>query len=546
MLKKFFILSLLTLFSINTSFANTNNKDSLLNDITTLEWKITTLKTTATKSLEDKVFSLSSEYDSIFTKLWYNAKTVSYLVSLGKLSSNFKEDLLWEFNNLSKEISDTTSTQISNLTSIKNNIKINYTTVSDNEKTTLNNSIKNIENNYTNLSQTFSSKTTTLTNKYSTSLSDYETRLKNAYLSNSQEIKSLENFSSKYETLYSIYVDFEKNYNDFKQTYLSFAWDLTLFSEEKQKHYISVLRQELEKIRDGNLKANKSLENYKWDIDRLIDILLQNFENSLVLKINESYGVIYSDSDINALVSKFNTAKNKYYDLDGKLKAGDVISNTGSLEEINFIGQKLSEINSKIITLIGTGSTSNTYDNVKIRLENEMIKFYNENYKWYREDLLARLKEKLNFIALETKNTLLASDTIDLRYSLLNDRISKSNDFVYISAQIASFKKDIEKYTLLNNTTLNTKISNLENNLEVFYITKELSQFKYTKMKAEKYTLQLDTIISNLKIKFPNTYKEKLNTVIKKIDTLLSNAKLNDKTRFMLLVVKLHLLNAKK
>gem|GEM_PF-3069171 len=150
-----------------------------------------------------------------------------------------------------------------------------------------------------------------------------------------------------------------------------------------------------------------------------------------------------------------------------------------------------------------------------------MIKYYNDNYKAYREDLLARLKEKMNLVALETKNTLLAADTIDLRYSILNDRISKSNDFVYINNQISSFKKDIEKYTLLNNSVLNTKISNLENNLDVFYITKELSQFKYTKMSQTAYNTQLEKIISQLKAKFPNNYKVKLKVVINKIDILL-------------------------
>ncbi|MGE4443503.1 MAG: hypothetical protein AB7E37_00745 [Candidatus Altimarinota bacterium] len=539
------VFSLLNIAGISQTFAATN-KETLLTDISSLETKITNLKTTATKTLEDKVFDLSEKYNGVFTKLGYDEKAVAYLVSLGKLTTNFKEDLALDFNNLTKEISDSTATELNNLTSIKNNIKLNYSTVSDNEKTTLSASIKNIENNYTNLSQTFTSKTTTLANKYSSSLSDYENQLKNAYSSNTSTITSLNNFSSKYEALYSLYSQFEKNYTEFKNTYLTFAGDLTIFSENRQKNYVSVLRGELEKIRDGNIEANKSLETYRGDIDRLIAILLQNFENSLTLKINESYGVIYSDEDVNSLISRYNTVKNKYYSLDGKIKASEVLSNTGALEEINFIHQKISDVNTKITTLLGTGSTSNTYDNVKIRLENEMIKYYNDNYKTYREDLLARLKEKLDLSALETKNILLAADTIDLRYSILNDRISKSNDFAYINAQITSFKKDIEKYTLLNNSTLNTKISNLQNNLELFYITKELSQFKYTKMSQTGYTTQLEKIIAQLKDKSPNTYKDKLKVVVSRIDVLLGEQKLSDKTRFMLLVVKLNLLNAIK
>jgi hypothetical protein len=66
-----------------------------------------------------------------------------------------------------------------------------------------------------------------------------------------------------------------------------------------------------------------------------------------------------------------------------------------------------------------------------------MVKFYNSNFESYRDDLKAKLKEKLDLNALETKNALLASDSIDLRFSLLNDKISKSNDLTFIQEQIS-------------------------------------------------------------------------------------------------------------
>lgn len=530
-------------FSVfNIALADTN-KDYLLSEISSLETKIVNLKTSASSSLESKVYALSTSYDAIFTKLWYDSKTVSYLVSLWKLTSNFKEDLSLELNTLNKEISDKTAIELNSLSTIKNNIRLNYTTVSDSEKNTLLTSIKAVESNYLNLSESFSGKILTLNNKYTSSLSDYETKVKNAYNSNVTAIQTLNNFSTKYDTLYTLNQQFEKNYQTFKDVYLAYAWDLTLFSESKQKYYVDALRKELEKIRDWNIEANKSLEWYKVDIDRLIEILLQNFENSLILKVNESYGVLYSDSDITSINSRFTTAKNRYYDLDGKLKATEVISNTWALEEINFLNEKLTEINLKVVSLIWTWNYVNTYENVKIRLENEMVKFYNENYKSYREDLLLRIKEKLNIVALETKNIILAADTIDLRFSLLNDKISKSNDINFINTQINNFKDDVSKYAYLNSEALNTKISNLENNLWVYIVEKELAQFKYNKMSQSTYSNQLTKIFAQLKSKYPEKYKEKLKIILVKVDSLLSTNKLNDKTRFMLLVVKLNILN---
>jgi len=542
-LKNKFLIALIVIISTTNFVLAQTNKEYLLNKIDTLETNLVTLKTNSSKDLEDKVFALSKSFDDLFITLWYDTKTINYLVSLWKISSNFKEDLSLELNTLNKEITNKTTAELNSLSTIKNNIRLNYSTVSDSEKVALENSIKNIESNYTNLSKTFAGKIITLNTKYTSVLKDYEIDIKNIYNSNTTTIATLNDFSTKYENLFSVYSQFDSNYQKFKDTYLAFAWELTLFSEEKQKYYVDVLRKELEKIRDINIERNKWLENHRLDINRLIEILVQNFENSLILKINDSYWVIYSDTDISSIISRFNTIKNRYYDLDWRLKASEVISNTWSLEELNFVFEKLNIINSKIANLLWTWTTSNSLSNVKIRLENEMIRFYNENYQGYREDLLLKLKEKLNIIALEAKNVILAADTIDLRFSLLNDKISKSNDINYINEQIANFKKDVAKYSYLNNSALNLKLSNLNANLWVFIVQKELAQFKYNKMSQAEYKAQLDKILPQLKAKYPQSYISKLETLIVKIDKLLENPKLNDKTRFVLLTVKLNVLN---
>lgn len=531
---------IISIFWINV-FAN-DNKSELLSKITTLETNLTTLKINSIKDLETKVLTLSRNFDDTLSNLWFDSKVIDYLVWLWKINSNFKNELTSDFTLLSREISDKSSTELNSLNAIKNNITINYTSISNNEKVTLLNSINSIENNYINLSDSFSSKINILNNKYSTNLVNYKENLKKSYNENIWSINLLNEFSSKFESLYNINATFEKNYTIFKETYLTFVWDLTIFSTNKQKYYIDILKKELEKIRDANMQANKALENYKLDINRLIDILLENFKNSLSLKVNDSYWIIYSDIDINSIVSKYNTIKNKFYDLDWKLKSTEVISNTWAIEDLNFTLEKLSVINTKIVNLIWTWSNSNSYENVKIRLENEMIKFYNSNYQKYREDLLLKLKEKLNILALEAKNTILASDTIDLRYSLLNDKISKSDDIDYINNQISDFKKYTAKYNYLNSDILNKKLIKINYNLWIFVVKKELTLPKYNKMDKTKYDKKLYIIFDKLKSKYPDKYIEKLNTVLDKIDKSLS-LELDDKTRFKLLCIKLNIFN---
>jgi len=128
-----------------------------------------------------------------------------------------------ELNTLNKEITNKTTAELNSLSTIKNNIRLNYSTVSDSEKVALENSIKNIESNYTNLSKTFAGKIITLNTKYTSVLKDYEIDIKNIYNSNTTTIATLNDFSTKYENLFSVYSQFDSNYQKFKDTYLAFA-----------------------------------------------------------------------------------------------------------------------------------------------------------------------------------------------------------------------------------------------------------------------------------------------------------------------------------
>jgi hypothetical protein len=108
-----------------------------------------------------------------------------------------------------------------------------------------------------------------------------------------------------------------------------------------------------------------------------------------------------------------------------------------------------------------------------------MVKYYNANYDSYRQDLLTKIKEKLDVNNLEAKSVIIAADSIDLRYSLLNDKISKSNDLTYINNQISDFKDSVNIYSYLNSSTLNKKIKKTNNNLDIYVINKEVALSKY-------------------------------------------------------------------
>lgn len=168
-----------------------------------------------------------------------------------------------------------------------------------------------------------------------------------------------------------------------------------------------------------------------------------------------------------------------------------------------------------------------------------MIKFYNANYAKYSDDLLLKLKEKLDITALENRNILLAADSIDIRYGLFSDKITTSKDPKYIDAQIVLFKKEMEKYSYLQSQAIDNKIKRILNNSYKYSIDMELSNIKYKKYLSRSAALekQLKAIFPQMEKKFATTYISRLEKLVAQLDTLLTK-KLSDKNRHQVLVIK--------
>ena len=539
MYKNKLILGVLVFCSVFNLASAQTNKEYLLSEITTLETKIATLKTTKISDAETKVYALSKSYDEAYVSLGYDSKTVDYLVSLWKLTSNFKKDIWLELNTITSEINTKTAQELADLSTIKNTINLNYTTISDADKTNLDSQIALVQKAYDDLNSTYSTKIASLNTKYTASLTTYKSTLANVISSNSTTISTLQNFAKNYDTLYTSKLAFDTNYDAFEKDYLWNASELTSYTKERQNYYVGVLKADMEKLRDLNIQSNSSLADYKADIDRYMQVLLENFSNAMWTYINDNFWVVYSDSDITNLNARFTALKNKYYDSDSKLIPNEVLSSSSwALSEVAYLKTNFETISGKIVTLNWTW-TINLW-NLKVRLDNEFAKYYNANYTTYRDDLYVKLKEKLNLSLLETKNVLVAADSIDIRYQMLADKIEKSNDLTYINKEINSFRNDLKQYDYFNSSIVTSKINKLNYNLVTFIVQKELSTFKYVKLtpKTSSYNAQLEWILSKMKDSYGKDYTTYLKSVLDKVDAALESSKLSTKNRFVLLLIK--------
>lgn len=520
------------------------NKEVLLQNISALETNLNSLRTSKHQDIDTKLQSLAKQYDDVVISLWYDVRTLNHLVSLGKISTNSKNDLVAEFIALKSDITSKITQELATLSALKDNIQFQYTTVTDAQKTILNQSITQVDTTYKNLITTFTNNITTTENKYKTNLVNYKSTIQSAINANTTLLATLKDFHTTYETLYSTKIDFDAKYNSFQQTYLSFAGELSVFSAEAQEKYVKKLQEALFEIRDKNFEANPSLVAHKLDVDRLIGILVENFKNALSNHIDKNYWVLHSDTDLASLNTRFSSLRNRYFDANSNLIATEVSNNSGALVEVKFLRDKYVEINTNLNALLWDTTTNNTLSNLKIRLENEMIRFYNTNNSKYSDDVLLKLKEKLEIIAMENRNILLAADSIDIRYKLFSDSIENSRNLLFIRWEIDTFKKDMQKYDYLQSQAINNKIKRLINNAEVYLIDVELLNVKFRKYdnNATKLNSQLQNIFPQMEKKFSKTYISRLENLVKNVDVMLTK-KLSDKNTHMLLIVKKVTLN---
>jgi hypothetical protein len=168
-----------------------------------------------------------------------------------------------------------------------------------------------------------------------------------------------------------------------------------------------------------------------------------------------------------------------------------------------------------------------------------MVEFYNNNYKAYGDDMLLKIKEKLDYVNLENKNILLAADSIDIRYNMFLDKLNKTKNLATIASLTSDFQKELDKYDYLNSTIIENKSKRLINNAHKYAIDTELANVKFKKFasRTASYEKQLKTVFTTLETKNPKTYITRLETLVAKLDVLLTK-KLSDKNRHQVLVIK--------
>lgn len=511
-----------TIATINSSISNiTNDK--------TWTWKVQILK--------EAVYDLSASFSTLYTSLWYDEKTISYLVSLWKLTTDYKTDLTAEYTNLKNELDSKYADNISSLNVLKDEIELNYTTLSAEQKAVYQTKINTINTSYSAINVYADTKIASIKTKYKTNLATLKSNLSSIVKNNKTTLSKIESFDTKFSTLSSIKEELNNNYKNFEANYLGWISTLTDFLTTKKSYYSDLMKTQLQKMIDLNIESNPWLADYKTELYDYAIFLSNKFTLNLENNLNDNYSIIYSQTRMDEIETSYNEFKTKYIDINWLVKASDFIENsTWAISDIWTLTTSIKNLNSKLNNLSITWTTN--IENVKVKLENQIIEYYNWQFAEHKTTLLAQMKDSL--VDLTTVN-----DLIDTKYASYSLAIASWATLTYFDTKTKELKEFLAKYENSWNTVIKKKIKRIYYFIDNNYIVRELenTKFKYYTKSKISYDEQVETVMKKLDAKFWDNFVEKMNIVFANIDKALENTKLSIKTTYKLKVIKLWIRN---
>lgn len=544
----------LALFLISFFFAfssvSADNKTDLINKIESLQSNFQTLKTSQISDLRETVVDLKSSYDSILEKLWYNSETINYLRNLGDFAWNFVENMSLDYTDLNNQITTKINSASLDLTNIKDDIELNYSSISESQKSILEPKINAIESTYNRLKEDIEEDVDEFQDEHEWKLSTERDRIKEIAKDSKDSISEISTFSDDFEEFDATMADFTKEYVRFKDTYLTYLWDINYTISSKSDEYTNTLEEALDNIFEANKKVYPSLSNSDLELTNYKKTLLTEFRVSLDDYIEKNYFVLNSDSDIANIVQKHKEIKAKYIDSDWNINGDEVVANKWISWEVKLLTSKLKTLKTSLSSINWTQDWDKTLETIETEVENNIIDFYNSNSQDYKDRFVSRIRDKLSIVSLETKNAIVVSEIISLKYALIMMGLDWVENLDVIRDKMLSFKLYTSQFNSFDNDELNKKIRKLDAKFEKMYIEKDLSRSKFASFKRKEakmrrdFRVQLEALKESYgEEKFDREILTNANSRIDKLLYTSASKSISNKTYHLLSILKLEIVS---
>lgn len=501
------------------------------------------------EALQNTANSLRESYEKKLQEKGYAKNWVAYAVILQKINTPYENELYIALQSIQNAFEKEKKSLIEKIDALTLSIR-NQSIISPIQRNRYERELSDLQTKQSAFLEEIHKAWENFSKEQESKLEEHIRTLSNTIETQKELFQKIDTFIEQFNTWHILHEEFKKNFSKFEEIYLSQAGALSEFIKTKQKEYSTLLKEDLLKVKAKNLEVHPSLQEYTKEFDRLIDILMENFENSLSRHMQESFVyLLYESKSIKTLSEMCDIWQNKYFNEEGIIKAELFQRETlqKSLEEIEKCYKEIEKVNNTIKELIQTNEneTKETLlENIKIEIENIIIRFYNRYYVEYRKDLLEKLKEKLSLHQLKMKNILLAGDAMDIRYKIAYEAMKNQTNIQKLQNEFENFKKEIHKYSLLNSDILNKKSQKLLSELESMIILTELKQAYPQRLKSfSKHEKTIVTFFETLKKNHSkDVYQSKIEELLKKINESLNTQTKNTKNYALYLYIKYHVL----
>ncbi len=550
----FKIISIFAILLWTTVSAFADNKSDLTTSLNNLTSSASTIQSNNQLTLKNKIYSLSSSIDWVYNSLGFSGKTLEYLLSLTSNTTDVKTSMVFEYNQLDNEIVNKITAKKQEISNLLTNISINYATVSDAQKITFTQNIATLTKDLSDLQAYFTTKLSYFETNYLSTINTTKTTLAKSYTDNKSKIDTLKSFETKVTETKDTFKAFETNYNAILKNQVLSSDAIKLFVIATQKKYNEIFSTNLNTISNTNIESNADLKAVKTEIVNFVASQVKTFENDLKENIISLYDFSSLSDEYKSFSWMLNEYNSLYFDASGKIKATNVLANTSAINSIDSLNIKIKTLNINLAdTIKNTANYTNSSD-LQTVIENQIIKYYNNSFTTAKAALMALMNEKIQNASLKKNNSIITKQIIDLKYSLLMDKVTKL-DYTTLETEINTFQKYISTYSTLQDSSVDLKITEYNNSTTILMLQKKLAQDKYSYAKNKYRTLDFqlkntfDKLYNWLQAQsedYLNLFEKRKLEILVRVNNALTKVKAWSTAEYVVLKIKLALLTYEK
>lgn len=495
----------LSLFTVNFSvveFASAKtNKEVVIEQFETLISSFTELKSDKAGDLWELIATLNKKYDALFTNLGYDSKTIDYLNSLEALNTNFKDEIVKDYNRTNTSIENTINAKMLEISNLKNQVTFAYSSINETKKTELEGDIGSFANEYQDIKEDIERDIQNLKNEYETKIEQHSKELAKALSAAKVDLGKINSFVASFDELEKAIIKFQRLYDTFEENYLTYLGDINQTISDKKEEYSDKLDSVLSKTLTSNIIKYKTLEGYETEGKSRIKEIVTNFKFDLTNHLNSTYYIVYSQSDMEAILNEYKVLKNKYFDSEGNVKSKEVVANKNFSTQFQNYASKVKKANKAMEELM-EWDKDETLKNIQTEIENNIIDFFNDNAEKYLNAFKDAIEDKLTIRNVENNSIIALNEILELRYILMMNSFTEDMSESAIKSNVDAFKLYSNQFLRLKNSSLTRKVNQVNARLDLYIINKELAKTKYYKDKKNEgaYSLQIRNVLSKNKL----------------------------------------------